>query len=275
MADWMRQNRFDSPYLDWYVNYACRDDYGALASSVSAWAGIHYFASRENEDKGPFTWPEGNGWIAKRLLAKLGRYVHTGAAVYRILRDGRRFRVLTEDTEYVADAVIFAAPTFLASYLMEGAPTADGFEYSPWLTANLTLDRIPRERGIEMAWDNVIYDSPGARLRGGDASESEFARRSDGVDLLLGAGAGHAGGESEAAAREGLGVLERGDPERSGSGASGYSRVRFADRYHADGACDGAAGGGISGVGASEGAGGLSGGEFVVREFGFEWDFDF
>jgi hypothetical protein len=35
-----------------------------------------------------------------------------------------------------------------------------GFEYSPWLTANLTLDRLPRERGLEMAWDNVIFDSP-------------------------------------------------------------------------------------------------------------------
>jgi hypothetical protein len=33
-------------------------------------------------------------------------------------------------------------------------------EYSPWLTANVTLDRMPREKGIELAWDNVIYDSP-------------------------------------------------------------------------------------------------------------------
>ena len=156
----MRQNRFDSPYLNWYVNYACRDDYGAPASAVAAWAGIHYFASRENEDKGPFTWPEGNGWIVKRLLAKLGRYVKTNAAVYRIVRDGRRLRVQTEETEYIAEALIFAAPTFLAAHLLDDAPAAQGFEYSPWLTANLTLERIPSERGIEMAWDNVIYDSP-------------------------------------------------------------------------------------------------------------------
>ncbi len=156
----MRRNGFDSPYLNWYVNYACRDDYGALASGVSAWAAIHYYASRENEDKGPFTWPEGNGWIARRLLAKLGRYVKTGATVYRIQRDGRRLRVLTEDAEYIADALIFTAPTFLAPYILEDAPAARGFEYSPWLTANLTLDRLPRERGLEMAWDNVIYDSP-------------------------------------------------------------------------------------------------------------------
>jgi phytoene dehydrogenase-like protein len=160
MAQWMRENRFDSPYLDWYVNYACRDDYGALASGVSAWAGIHYFASRENEDKGPFTWPEGNGWIVRRLLQKLARYIHTGSAVYRIVRDGPRLRVLAGDTEYITGALIFAAPTFLASYLLEGAPPASGFEYSPWLTANLTLDRPPAERGVEMAWDNVIYDSP-------------------------------------------------------------------------------------------------------------------
>jgi glycine/D-amino acid oxidase-like deaminating enzyme len=160
MAEWMRQRKFDSPYLKWYVNYACRDDYGAPAAGVSAWAGIHYFASRENEDKGPFTWSEGNGWIARRLLQKLGRYVKTGAPVYRIAREGRRLRVFTEEIEYSADALIFAAPTFLAPHILEGAPPAAGFEYSPWLTANLTLDRIPKERGVEAAWDNVLYDSP-------------------------------------------------------------------------------------------------------------------
>jgi hypothetical protein len=32
--------------------------------------------------------------------------------------------------------------------------------YSPWLTANLTLERMPNEKGFEAAWDNVIYDSP-------------------------------------------------------------------------------------------------------------------
>jgi glycine/D-amino acid oxidase-like deaminating enzyme len=160
MAEWMRRERFDSPYLNWYVNYACRDDYGAPAAEVSAWAGIHYFASREPEEKGPLTWPEGNGWIMRRLLARLARYVRTGAAVYRIARDGRRWRVLTEQTEYLAGTVIFAAPTFLASYLIEGAPPASHFAYSPWLVANLTLDRPPREHHSEAAWDNVSYDSP-------------------------------------------------------------------------------------------------------------------
>src|SRR5260370_3587836 len=68
--------------------------------------------------------------------------------------------VLTDAVEYTAEAVIFAAPTFLAAYILEDSPPVHGFEYSPSLTANLTLDRLPRERGLETAWDNVIYDSP-------------------------------------------------------------------------------------------------------------------
>jgi glycine/D-amino acid oxidase-like deaminating enzyme len=157
MAEWLANERFDSPSLRWYINYACRDDYGALAKDTSAWAGIHYFASRDPEEKGPLTWPEGNGWIAQQLIGKLARYIQTGSVAYRVTRDRH---VLTEHTEYIADKVIFAAPTFLAHYIIEDAAPAAGFEYSPWLTANLTLDRIPDQKGAEPAWDNVIYDSP-------------------------------------------------------------------------------------------------------------------
>jgi glycine/D-amino acid oxidase-like deaminating enzyme len=160
MADWTRNEQFTSSYLNWYINYCCRDDYGALAAHTSAWAGVHYFASREPDEKGPLTWPEGNGWIVKKLLGRLGRYVRTGEMVHAILRDGRRWRVLAGDTEYRAGVVIFAAPTFLAPYLVEGVQGTASFQYSPWLTANLTLDRWPKERGGEPAWDNVIYDSP-------------------------------------------------------------------------------------------------------------------
>ena len=89
MQQWLRERTSSILRIcNWYVNYACRDDYGALARDISAWAGIHYFASREPEDKGPLTWPEGNGWIAQRLLAKLRRYVRTNSAVYRIARAG-------------------------------------------------------------------------------------------------------------------------------------------------------------------------------------------
>lgn len=160
MAAWLDQQKFDSPYLRWYIDYACRDDYGAHASDTSAWAGIHYFAGREHEDKGPITWPEGNGWIVRELVKRAGARVRLNSPVYAIRRAGTRFRVATEQVEYEAEVVIFAAPTLLAPYLVEGAPAITGFVYSPWITANLTLDRLPRERGSEPAWDNVIYNSP-------------------------------------------------------------------------------------------------------------------
>lgn len=161
MGRWLEERGFRSPELRWYVDYACRDDYGALARDTSAWAGIHYFASRGVEEgpEGPLTWPEGNGWIVRRLLERLGDRVRTGTAVHRVERRGSGARVLAGDTEYLADAVVFAAPSFLAGYLVEGAPRVD-FTYSPWLVANLTLDRLPEERWAPLSWDNVILDSP-------------------------------------------------------------------------------------------------------------------
>ena len=57
---------------------------------VSAWAGLHYFASRHGFDApatttaaadggdGVLTWPEGNAWLAERLAAPLGERLHAG-----------------------------------------------------------------------------------------------------------------------------------------------------------------------------------------------------
>jgi hypothetical protein len=131
-----------------------------MASDVSAWAGLHYFSSRESDETGPLTWPEGNGWIVKQLLARVGRFVRSGQMVRAIRRDGSTFRVRAGDTEYQCRAVIFAAPTFLAPYVVEGMRPLHDFEYSPWITANLTLDSIPDLDRGEPAWDNVVMASP-------------------------------------------------------------------------------------------------------------------
>jgi protoporphyrinogen oxidase len=160
MAAWLTEQKLDSSWLRWWIDYACRDDYGARADATSAWAGLHYFAARERHEPGPLTWPEGNGWITRHLLDRVGAFVKTGQVVYRVARSGRRWTVSTPQTAWTADAVIFAAPSFLASRIVDDGPVTPDFEYSPWLTANLTLDRWPRERGIPPAWDNVIFDSP-------------------------------------------------------------------------------------------------------------------
>jgi glycine/D-amino acid oxidase-like deaminating enzyme len=158
MAAWLDREGLDSPWLRWMVDYACRDDYGALASDVSAWAGLFYYAAREDDEEGPLTWPEGNGWIVRRLLERFGARVRTGQLTHRIERRGRAWRVLAGDTEWIADIVIVAAPLLVSARIVDGAPPAR-VTYSPWLTANITLDRWPREPGFGAAWDNVIFDS--------------------------------------------------------------------------------------------------------------------
>ncbi len=56
MSEFMNRKKWNSEHLRNYVNYCCRDDFGGTADQVSAWAGIHYFASRDgvsaNAEKG-------------------------------------------------------------------------------------------------------------------------------------------------------------------------------------------------------------------------------
>ncbi len=158
--EWLTRVGLRSPAVRWYAEYATRDDYGALARETSAWAGVHYFASREPNDSGPLTWPEGNAWIARHLAAKLASYVSTSAPVHAVIPDGYRWRVRAGEQEIRCEEVIFAAPTFVAPYVVQGMRTP-GFVYSPWLVANLTLDRWPEERGVPPAWDNVLRGSEG------------------------------------------------------------------------------------------------------------------
>jgi protoporphyrinogen oxidase len=178
MREFLLARGLDSAPLHWYVNYACRDDFGTDYSQTSAWAGVHYFASHdaeaENADSNTvLTWPEGNGWVVRQLAARLKGQLTGAAAVFRIRDQGKRVAVdyhsLTEDraVRINADRVIFAAPMFLLPYVLENAPSgivdaARAFQYAPWLVANLTLKAVPAERGnTPLSWDNVIYDSPG------------------------------------------------------------------------------------------------------------------
>ena len=165
MRSWMIREGFFGKHLRWYVDYACRDDYGCSYEEASAWAGIHYFAARAEDDSRILTWPEGNAWITRRLAARLAPWLRTGSAVRRIREQGRRLEVATDQVTYECQAVVFAAPTFLAPYLMptlaQDLPALDGFVYSPWYTANLVIDQDPASNGAGAAWENVIYNSPG------------------------------------------------------------------------------------------------------------------
>jgi len=182
---WLDQQQLTRAPLRWYLDYCCRDDYGAGLDTVSAWAGIHYFASRHGfqapgeppsaeRDAGVLTWPEGNGWLTRRLAAPLGERLLTGRIVIRVAA-GRHgvevdaFNAATQAVErWQAEQCILALPLFVAARVVENPPpalreAAGQLRYAPWLVANLHIASALHDRpGAAPSWDNVIYgDKPG------------------------------------------------------------------------------------------------------------------
>jgi monoamine oxidase len=177
-SDWLARHGLDDPHLRWYLDYCCRDEYGAGPAIVSAWAGVHYFAARHgfqppgagDDSHDPvFTWPEGNGWLARTLAAPLKGRLQPGRVVTRIA-DGRHMAevdaldVATGTHErWVAPRVVVALPVFVAARVVQGAPDFLGARaartrYAPWLVANLRLREPLEDRaGAPLAWDNVLY----------------------------------------------------------------------------------------------------------------------
>jgi protoporphyrinogen oxidase len=176
MRAWLLQHGLDAAPLHWYVNYACRDDYGTDYAQTSAWAGLHYYCSRDGraqdaESDQVLTWPEGNGWLVTQLQQRLLANLTTAALAHRIetTRDGIALDVLdlrsNATTRWHAKQLIFASPAFVLPHLCPAlsaahAAAARSVTHAPWLVANLTLRELPPERGgATLAWDNVLYDS--------------------------------------------------------------------------------------------------------------------
>lgn len=170
MGQWLQDNGFKSKPLLWYVNYCCRDDYGSLASHVSAWAGIHYLAGRRGhaanaEQNSVVTWAEGNGFLVKELSRIARTQIRNGQAVVRVEEEKGVCTTVSVDTQtgqghrYVSDAVVFACPRFMAGHVVSGLAADHELVYTPWLVANVTVERVPEGRGVGLAWDNVMYNS--------------------------------------------------------------------------------------------------------------------
>ena len=179
---WLLREGLTDPHLRWYLDYCCRDDYGAGAAQVSAWAGIHYFASRHGfsapGDEAPdtdsvLTWPEGNGFLANALarpVANQGQ-LHAGHSVLRIAehRHGVEVDALDHASGQVvrwrADRCVVALPVFIAARVVQQPPdflqaANTLLSYSPWVVTNLATDSpLTDHPGAAPAWDNVLYDA--------------------------------------------------------------------------------------------------------------------
>ena len=177
---WLRGEGLECAALRWYLDYASRDDFGTSIDTVSAWAGLHYFACRDGEAANAagdivLTAPEGNGWLVRRLEELLRPRLLCGALVtaIRANKPGKHVEAdlfLPRENRSIrieADHLIWAGPLFVLGHVWPEAPeeirrAAKEFDYAPWLVANLTLSELPHTRsGAPLSWDNVIHDSPG------------------------------------------------------------------------------------------------------------------
>ncbi|GAA4426277.1 NAD(P)-binding protein [Acidovorax lacteus] len=182
-AQWLDAEGLHDAHLRWYLDYCCRDDYGAGLARVSAWAGLHYFASRHGfhapgdadpaggEREGVLTWPEGNGWLSARMAAPLSTagQVRSGCSVLRITEGRHRVQVDALDhasgrvERWEAERCVVALPLAVAQRVLASAPSfvaaaASRLHTAPWVVVNLALSGPLADRpGAAPAWDNVLY----------------------------------------------------------------------------------------------------------------------
>ena len=206
---WLNQQHLYSPALRWYLDYCCRDDYGAGIRAVSAWAGLHYFASRHgfsasggdtplDKEAGVLTWAEGNGWLSRKLASPLGDRLRTGRIVLRVDagKHGVTVDALNAITQQIerwqADHCIVALPLFVAARVVHNPPAAllqaaQHLRYAPWLVANLHLTSALLDRpGAAPSWDNVIY-TPNASIASGGQTLGYVDARHQALDRVPGA----------------------------------------------------------------------------------------
>lgn len=172
MEEWLIHEKFTSKDLFSYVNYCCRDDYGTGIKQTSAFAGIHYFASRKHDFKNyeglVLTWQEGN----QRLVNHLAKYAENKTLkqhlVYQInsKNDGVECLVYDEksnQSKFIkAKKVINCSPQFVNQYLFPNRKeVTKAFHYAPWIIATIVLKRFPIADGVPLAWDNVIHYGQG------------------------------------------------------------------------------------------------------------------
>ncbi|PZF74849.1 FAD-dependent oxidoreductase [Taibaiella soli] len=171
---YLDEQDFTSPYLRWYLDYGCKDDYGANLKTTSAWAGIHYFASRKGKGSGVnssalLTWPQGNGFLMEHLKQQATSNILSGHLAFRVDPNDAGVSVCCYDVKaektinIQAEKVLIAAPQFVTKHLLHGLSTpekiaaAEDFHYAPWMIANITLSGLPQGKGMPLCWDNVIY----------------------------------------------------------------------------------------------------------------------
>ena len=166
--DFLVSKGINSEFIFWFVDYATKDDYGSNIAETSAWAGLHYFASRPKSSDIPdiFTWPEGNGFLINEFKKKIKAPLNTNSLVIKVEPNKDGFQVMYYDAREArifrvnAKAVISSLPHFINKRDFKNnfeLPQLD-LDYVPWLVGNLSIPILP-ESFQNIPWDSVSFHS--------------------------------------------------------------------------------------------------------------------
>jgi hypothetical protein len=158
--DWLMARGYSAPSLHTWLDYVCRDEYGAGPEQVSAWAGLHYFASRGGHaanaaDGTVLTWPEGLAFLTRGMRARVPVARQQTGHALRVDETREGVRILCQDATgpflVHARRAICAMPLHVAARVIPHLRDY-GFDparhlpaQAPWLVANFLLDGFPAE----------------------------------------------------------------------------------------------------------------------------------
>ena len=161
--------------VKYVVNYACMDDYGCLASEVSAWVGLHYFACRPYHDiPQTLTGSSGNAWLVDAMLQNISKSKmqwNTVLAGLRAHPKGVECLLTNYEGKWwrkVCSNLVFAGKNHALKYLNKESWYVNQLEkISPlllreqkiWLTTQISFESLPSEIKQSLCWDNVDINS--------------------------------------------------------------------------------------------------------------------
>ncbi len=174
--EFLNKNNFNSEELLWFLDYCCRDDFGAGYDRVSAWAGINYFAGRKSNPSNTIpsnvlTWAEGNGYLVETLKEKTKQHIQNQTIVSEIIENSdhtlvKTFNIETKQfTDYKVKKAIIACPSYVTKHILHSPhwnkTDFENYIHHPWLVGIVELTKIPEASGLELCWDNVKYGTTG------------------------------------------------------------------------------------------------------------------
>lgn len=168
---WLKENNYSSPYLHWYLDYCCADDFGGGIQHCSAWALLHYFASRKGRCiQGGYdellTWPEGNYFLVKCFLSLIKTRIEHGEIALHIQKTANGYEVYHLNTKCkqwtrtTCRHLVLNTPMHVCRKLLPSLNNEFNREYFmsfPWIVANIILNKPEEKQGMELSWDNVQY----------------------------------------------------------------------------------------------------------------------